>query len=248
MTKHPASTRRDGCRVTLADAEREFVGAPVAVDDRDLPGGRGGRPRRRRRLAGPGGSWSPAWRCWRPFPVIEWVIHVGILHWRPRRVGPVRVDSLLARKHREHHADPRDLAAGLHPVAGAGLAAARVRRGRAAGVPARRAGLTFLRRPRHGRARLRVDPLPGAQRLPAAVARVPLGLAQPPAAPLQERALLVHRHHRRHRRPASRHLPRPRDGPDLADGEEPARTPLTTLLPVRVTAGYSRPAYWEGSG
>ena len=43
------------------------------------------------------------------FPAIEWVIHVGILHWRPRRVGPVQVDSLLARKHREHHADPRDL-------------------------------------------------------------------------------------------------------------------------------------------
>jgi hypothetical protein len=43
------------------------------------------------------------------FPVIEWLIHVGILHWRPRRVGPVAVDSLLARKHREHHADPRDI-------------------------------------------------------------------------------------------------------------------------------------------
>ena len=37
------------------------------------------------------------------------MIHVGILHWRPRRVGPVAIDSLLARKHREHHADPRDL-------------------------------------------------------------------------------------------------------------------------------------------
>jgi hypothetical protein len=43
------------------------------------------------------------------FPAIEWVIHVVILHWRPRRVGPVEVDSLLARKHRAHHADPRDL-------------------------------------------------------------------------------------------------------------------------------------------
>ena len=43
------------------------------------------------------------------FPVIEWVIHVGILHWRPRRVGGVPVDSLLARKHRAHHADPRVL-------------------------------------------------------------------------------------------------------------------------------------------
>ncbi|CAN5481905.1 sterol desaturase family protein [soil metagenome] len=43
------------------------------------------------------------------FPVIEWVIHVVILHWRPRRLGPVTVDSLLAREHRAHHADPRDL-------------------------------------------------------------------------------------------------------------------------------------------
>jgi hypothetical protein len=41
------------------------------------------------------------------FPVIEWVVHVVILHWRPRRVGGVPVDSLLSRKHRAHHADPR---------------------------------------------------------------------------------------------------------------------------------------------
>lgn len=43
------------------------------------------------------------------FPVIEWVIHVAILHWRPRRLAGVEIDSLLARKHREHHADPRDI-------------------------------------------------------------------------------------------------------------------------------------------
>ncbi|WP_341924857.1 sterol desaturase family protein [Nocardioides psychrotolerans] len=43
------------------------------------------------------------------FPVIEWVIHVLVLHWRPRQVGPVRIDSLLAREHRAHHADPRDI-------------------------------------------------------------------------------------------------------------------------------------------
>ncbi len=43
------------------------------------------------------------------FPVIEWLIHVCILHWRPRRLGNVAVDSLLARKHRAHHADPRVL-------------------------------------------------------------------------------------------------------------------------------------------
>lgn len=41
------------------------------------------------------------------FPLIEWVVHVVVLHWRPRTVGPVAVDSLLSRKHREHHADPR---------------------------------------------------------------------------------------------------------------------------------------------
>jgi hypothetical protein len=43
------------------------------------------------------------------FPFTEWVVHVAILHWKPRRVGPVRLDPLLARKHRDHHADPRDL-------------------------------------------------------------------------------------------------------------------------------------------
>ena len=59
-----------------------------------------------------GGSW---WELAIPaalvasFPVIEWLIHVVVLHWRPRRVGSVEVDSLLARKHRAHHADPRDL-------------------------------------------------------------------------------------------------------------------------------------------
>ncbi|OXR43439.1 hypothetical protein B7C42_04306 [Nocardia cerradoensis] len=41
------------------------------------------------------------------FPVTEWMIHVCILHWRPRRIGRLTLDSLLARKHREHHADPR---------------------------------------------------------------------------------------------------------------------------------------------
>jgi sterol desaturase/sphingolipid hydroxylase (fatty acid hydroxylase superfamily) len=64
------------------------------------------------RLVVGGGSW---WELMIPvalialFPVIEWLIHVGILHWRPRRLAGLEVDSLLARKHREHHADPRDL-------------------------------------------------------------------------------------------------------------------------------------------
>lgn len=41
------------------------------------------------------------------FPFAEWMIHVFILHWRPRRIAGVMVDPVLARKHREHHADPR---------------------------------------------------------------------------------------------------------------------------------------------
>jgi Fatty acid hydroxylase len=43
------------------------------------------------------------------FPFFEWAVHIGLLHWRPRRVAGITVDFLLARKHREHHADPRDL-------------------------------------------------------------------------------------------------------------------------------------------
>ncbi len=40
-------------------------------------------------------------------PLVEWVVHVTILHWRPRRWRGRTLDFLLARKHREHHADPR---------------------------------------------------------------------------------------------------------------------------------------------
>ncbi|QBJ94570.1 fatty acid hydroxylase family protein [Rhodococcus sp. ABRD24] len=43
------------------------------------------------------------------FPVLEWVIHVFVLHWRPRRLAGLTVDPLLARKHRAHHSDPRDI-------------------------------------------------------------------------------------------------------------------------------------------
>ncbi|WP_442945625.1 sterol desaturase family protein [Nocardia sp. SSK8] len=43
------------------------------------------------------------------FPLVEWVIHVSVLHWRPRHLGPLTLDSELARKHRAHHTDPRDV-------------------------------------------------------------------------------------------------------------------------------------------
>lgn len=60
------------------------------------------------------GDWRLA-DLWAPvilvalFPVLEWVIHVFILHWRPRKIAGVRIDSELARDHRRHHADPRNI-------------------------------------------------------------------------------------------------------------------------------------------
>jgi hypothetical protein len=42
-------------------------------------------------------------------PFTEWLVHVFVLHARPRRIFGRRVDGLLARKHRQHHADPRNL-------------------------------------------------------------------------------------------------------------------------------------------
>ncbi|WP_408897534.1 sterol desaturase family protein [Nocardioides sp. R1-1] len=60
-------------------------------------------------LAGPGSWWELAipLGLLAILPLVEWVVHVFILHWRPRRLGPVTLDPLLARKHRAHHADPR---------------------------------------------------------------------------------------------------------------------------------------------
>jgi fatty acid hydroxylase family protein len=42
-------------------------------------------------------------------PFTEWFIHVFLLHFRPRTVAGRRVDPLVARKHRAHHRDPRDM-------------------------------------------------------------------------------------------------------------------------------------------
>lgn len=40
-------------------------------------------------------------------PFVEWVIHVFILHFKPRKLFGREVDPLVARKHRAHHSDPR---------------------------------------------------------------------------------------------------------------------------------------------
>ncbi|MHB8438287.1 MAG: sterol desaturase family protein [Acidimicrobiales bacterium] len=42
-------------------------------------------------------------------PFTEWLIHVFILHFRPRPVAGRKIDPLVSRKHRAHHADPKDL-------------------------------------------------------------------------------------------------------------------------------------------
>jgi len=42
-------------------------------------------------------------------PMTEWLIHVFVLHFKPRRVGRLRIDLDLARKHRAHHRDPSDI-------------------------------------------------------------------------------------------------------------------------------------------
>jgi hypothetical protein len=40
-------------------------------------------------------------------PFVEWLIHVYILHWKPKKLLGRTLDPLVARKHREHHADPK---------------------------------------------------------------------------------------------------------------------------------------------
>ena len=40
-------------------------------------------------------------------PFVEWMIHVFILHFKPRKVMGREFDPLVARKHRAHHSDPR---------------------------------------------------------------------------------------------------------------------------------------------
>ena len=41
-------------------------------------------------------------------PMTEWLIHVFVLHARPRRLGPLSLDTRLARDHHSHHTDPHE--------------------------------------------------------------------------------------------------------------------------------------------
>lgn len=78
------------------------------------------------------------------FPFVEWMIHVFILHWRPRRIGGVMVDSQLARKHREHHADPRTIKLIFIPLASLLVGAVIVFTVAFVAIPRTALGLTFL--------------------------------------------------------------------------------------------------------
>jgi hypothetical protein len=49
-------------------------------------------------------------------PFSEWTIHVFILHFRPRQLGPLRLDLHAAKKHRAHHLAPHDLDTAFVPL------------------------------------------------------------------------------------------------------------------------------------
>ncbi len=43
------------------------------------------------------------------WPFQEWLIHVHILHFRPRTVLGIRIDPANSRKHRRHHLEPNEI-------------------------------------------------------------------------------------------------------------------------------------------
>ncbi|MDR3419082.1 MAG: sterol desaturase family protein [Nevskia sp.] len=52
---------------------------------------------------------ATALAVWAYFPVNEWLIHVFMLHYRPRRLFGRTIDFYLPVTHRRHHADPWNL-------------------------------------------------------------------------------------------------------------------------------------------
>lgn len=48
-------------------------------------------------------------------PFTEWIVHVTVLHLKPRRLGRLTIDPLSSRRHRQHHADPKVLGLVLVP-------------------------------------------------------------------------------------------------------------------------------------
>jgi hypothetical protein len=52
--------------------------------------------------------------AWWPFQ--EWLIHVHLLHWRPKKFLGITVDPAVSKKHRAHHLDPWNLSILLVPL------------------------------------------------------------------------------------------------------------------------------------
>ncbi len=50
------------------------------------------------------------------WPLQEWLAHRYLLHFRPRRLWGRTFDPIVARRHRAHHRDPRDVDLALLPV------------------------------------------------------------------------------------------------------------------------------------
>ena len=104
MTTAPASKTRPDLPVTLSGALREFA--------------RHASPRILAALAAAfalarlgAGAFSPgdvfaAGAVVALWPLQEWLIHVCILHYEPRRIGGRTLDPLVPRMHRAHHRDP----------------------------------------------------------------------------------------------------------------------------------------------
>jgi hypothetical protein len=42
-------------------------------------------------------------------PFVEWMLHVFLLHFRPRSIVGMRIDPIFAKRHRMHHRDPRNI-------------------------------------------------------------------------------------------------------------------------------------------
>ncbi|QCQ91095.1 sterol desaturase family protein [Rhodococcus sp. SGAir0479] len=107
MTTSRPTSPAFGRDVTLAGAAREFVRHPSPWIIGGLLAGA-----LTIRLVLGGWTWADALVpvvMAALFPVLEWLIHVFVLHWRPKRIAGITIDPLLARKHRAHHGDPRNI-------------------------------------------------------------------------------------------------------------------------------------------
>ncbi|TVR00988.1 MAG: fatty acid hydroxylase family protein [Deltaproteobacteria bacterium] len=100
----PAAARPASRGASLAEVARTFFRYPTPW----IIGGGALMAWGFRLFAGPAGGWdllivAAILALW---PVQEWLIHVTILHFRPKRIGRFTLDLHNAKKHRLHHREP----------------------------------------------------------------------------------------------------------------------------------------------